>query len=83
MSLEQAKSFLTTAEENEDLRQRLEALEGDGEAAVALGAEQGFEFTAEEFIAAMDEVYYGDLSDDELEDAAGGQTGLRPPLSFD
>jgi predicted ribosomally synthesized peptide with nif11-like leader len=83
MSLEKAKSFLNKAEEDENLREKLEGLEGDGVAAVKLGAEFGFEFTVEEFNAAMDEMYYGDLSDDELEDAAGGQTGYRPPLGFD
>jgi predicted ribosomally synthesized peptide with nif11-like leader len=82
MSLEKAKSFLNKAEEDAALREKLEALEGDGKAAVKLGAEFGFEFTAEEFAAAMDELYYGELSDDELEDAAGGQAGLRPPLDF-
>jgi predicted ribosomally synthesized peptide with nif11-like leader len=83
MSLEKAKSFLNKAEEDDALREKLEDLEGDSAAAVKLGAEHGFEFTAEEFNAAMDEMYYGDLSDDELEDAAGGQTGYRPPLGFD
>jgi predicted ribosomally synthesized peptide with nif11-like leader len=83
MSLEKAKSFLNKAEEDDNLRQKLEDLEGDSAAAVRLGAEHGFEFTAEEFDAAMDELYYGELSDDELEDAAGGETGYRPPLGFD
>jgi predicted ribosomally synthesized peptide with nif11-like leader len=82
MSLEKAKSFLNKAEEDAELREKLEALEGDGKAAVKLGAESGFEFTAEEFAAAMDELYYNELSDDELEDAAGGKGGLRPPLDF-
>ncbi len=82
MSLVKAMSFLNKAEEDDALRERLEALEGDSAAAVKLGAENGFEFTAEEFDAAMDELYYGNLSDDELEDSAGGQGGLRPPLGF-
>ena len=83
MSLEKAKSFLNKADEDDALRERLEDLEGDGALAVKLGAEYGFEFTAEEFTAAMDELYYGDLSDDEPEDAAGGKSGYRPPLGFD
>jgi predicted ribosomally synthesized peptide with nif11-like leader len=83
MSLEKAKSFLNKADEDDALRERLEDLEGDGALAVKLGAEYGFEFTAEEFTAAMDELYYGDLSDDDLEDAAGGKSGYRPPLGFD
>jgi predicted ribosomally synthesized peptide with nif11-like leader len=83
MSLEKAKSFLNKAEEDDALREKLEDLEGDSAAAVKLGAEHGFVFTAEEFNAAMDELYYGDLSDDELEDAAGGKSGYRPPLGFD
>ncbi len=82
MSLVKAMSFLNKAEDDDALREKLEALEGDSAAAVKLGAEHGFEFTAEEFDAAMDELYYGDLSDDELEDSADGQGGSRPPLGF-
>ena len=81
MSLEAAKSFLQKADENDELRDKLEALGGDSKAAVKLGAEQGFQFTAEEFVDAMDELY-GELSEEELEDAAGGTGGIRPDIGF-
>jgi predicted ribosomally synthesized peptide with nif11-like leader len=81
MSLEAAKSFLQKADENDELRDKLEALGGDSDAAVKLGAAQGFQFTADEFVDAMDELY-GDLSDDELENAAGGTGGIRPKIEF-
>ncbi|MBI5958199.1 MAG: Nif11-like leader peptide family natural product precursor [Chloroflexi bacterium] len=81
MPLEIAKQFLKKAQEDDALHQRLSAVEGDRAAAVKLGAELGFSFTAEELQTASDELY-GDVSDDDLAAAAGGQSGLRPPIIF-
>jgi predicted ribosomally synthesized peptide with nif11-like leader len=81
MSLEIAKQFLKKAQQDDALYQRLSAIEGDKTAAVKLGAEFGFAFTADELQIASDELY-GDLSDDDLEAAAGGQGGMRPPITF-
>ncbi|MBN2305613.1 MAG: Nif11-like leader peptide family RiPP precursor [Anaerolineae bacterium] len=82
MSLENAQAFLTQAEDDVVLREKLEDAAGDGPALVALGAEYGFAFTADELNDAMDNLY-GDLSDDELENAAGGLGGIRQDVSDD
>ena len=81
MSLETAKEFLKKANADQGLMAKLTAVEGNGPAAVKLGAEQGFVFTIADLNAAMDEVF-GDLSDDDLAGAAGGQGGMRPLIPF-
>lgn len=82
MSLEKARAFLKKVQEDAVLRAKVEQWVDDGPAVVKLGAEHGFVFTADEFITAYDEAF-GDLSDDELTDAAGGLGGIRPRLDFD
>jgi len=82
MTIDNARAFLKKVAGDPDLRAQVEALASDGAAAVGLGAAQGFTFTADDFVAAYDEAF-GDLTDDELSDAAGGLGGLKPSLDFD
>ncbi len=81
MSLENAKAFLKKVEADHDLYARLAKMEGDSAAAVKLASELGFTFSADDLITANDDLY-GELSDDELESAAGGLGGKYPPLIF-
>ncbi len=81
MTIETAKQFLKKAREDDALYKKLAAVEGDNAAAVKLGAAAGYVFTAKELGAASDELY-GDLSDEDLAGAAGGQGGMRPPVIF-
>lgn len=82
MSLKDAKAFLKKVGEDAALRAKIEPSVDDGAAAVKSGAEHGFVFTADEFLAAYDEAF-GELSDEELNDAAGGLGGIKPKLDFD
>lgn len=82
MSMENAKQFLQKANDDANLKAKLEGHEENGAEAVKLGAEAGFSFTAEEYTAAYDEMY-GELSDEELEDAAGGLGGKNDKIRFD
>ena len=81
MSLENAKAFLKKVDTDHDLYERLAKMEGDSTAAVKLANEMGFVLSADDLIAASEELQ-GDLSDDELESAAGGLGGKYPPLVF-
>lgn len=82
MSLKDAQAFLKKAGVDAALRAKVESLVDDSAAAVKLGAEQGFVFTVDEFVTAYDEAF-GELSDEELTDAAGGLGGIKPRLDFD
>ena len=82
MSLDNAKAFLKKADADKALRQKIEALAGDGEAGAKLGADNGFTFTADEFLSAYDDAF-GELSDEELENAAGGLGGIKPKIEID
>ncbi len=81
MSLEAAKQFLQKVEADPALRQKLDEAQGDPQTAIKLGAEMDLSFTVEDLEVAQDEVY-GELSDEDLEAAAGGQGGKLPPISF-
>jgi len=81
MSLENAKTFLKKVETDHDLYKKLARMEGDSAAAAKLANELGFTLTADDLIAANEELH-GDLSDDELESAAGGLGGKYPPRVF-
>jgi predicted ribosomally synthesized peptide with nif11-like leader len=82
MSLDNVKAFLKKAGEDPALRAKMDLVADDGTAAVKLGAEYGFVFTADEFTTVYDEVF-GELTDEELTDAAGGLGGIKPKLDFD
>ena len=65
---ENMKRFLEEAEKDAAFAEKLEAAESP-EALLALAAEKGFTLTAEDLAA---EETAGELSDDELDDVAGG-----------
>ena len=67
MSEEQLKAFLEKVKADTSLQEKLKAA-GDAEAVVAIAKDAGFMITAEELKNAQAEV-----SDEELEGAAGGQ----------
>jgi len=80
MSIENAKAFIQAAREDEALREQLMTIrERDRDAAMAsvmaIGAEKGFVFTAEEFTGSLSE----ELSDEDLDKVAGGT--LYPTLA--
>jgi predicted ribosomally synthesized peptide with nif11-like leader len=74
MSLKNAKAFLEKSNADSALKGELEKLKN--EAAVKLGKESGFDFTAEELIAAQEELG-GDLDDDLLAGQSGGLGGIE------
>ncbi len=69
MSLDQARAFLEKMKSDEAFRNRIFAIE-DVDARLVAASEAGFEFTEEE----VKEVH-SELSDDELDQAAGGAYG--------
>lgn len=81
MSVDAAKQFYQQAENDDDLLAKLEELEGEFDKIVALGAERGFTFTAEEFEQVYDEAT--EVSLDTLEKSAGGLGGLKPRIDLD
>lgn len=62
MSVENARAFLQKAEDDDELKTRIEDAGGDGAVLVELGAAYGFSFTAEDLYEAMDDLY-SDLDD--------------------
>ena len=66
MSLEQLKAFLEKVKADTSLQEKLKVA-GDADAVVAIAIEAGFGISAEDLTKAQSEV-----SDDELEGAAGG-----------
>lgn len=74
MSLKNAKAFLEKTGSDQTLKAKLEAAKN--EAAVKIGKEQGFDFTAEELVAALEETE-GDVDDALLADSSGGLSGIE------
>ena len=68
MSKENLEQFMNQISDSEELQARI-GDEIDAESLIALGAEHGYEFTAEELQEAAE------LSDEELEGVAGGLIG--------
>ena len=66
MSLDQARLFIERMKSDEAFRNRIIAIE-DVDARLVAASEAGFEFTKEEL-----KDVHGELSDDELDQAAGG-----------
>ena len=66
MSLDQARAFIEKMKSDEAFRNRIVAIE-DVDARLVAASEAGFEFTKEELKEVQSE-----LSDDELDQAAGG-----------
>ena len=74
MSKENLERFMTQVAESEELKARI-GEEIDGDALIALGAEHGCEFTAEDLAAGAE------LRDEELAGVAGGITPVNPNKS--
>jgi predicted ribosomally synthesized peptide with nif11-like leader len=87
MGNQKVMEFLALADDDADLRNRLDAALDDEDTGVAsflaVAAEEGYEFTADDFLAAMEEqgegTESGELGDEALEGVAGGLSfgGLR------
>ena len=80
MSKEQIQAFGKKVSETPALLDEVKAVGQDVDSIVALGQREGFDFTAEELVAAAQEAAGGDeeqLSDAELEEISGG-TGFIP-----
>ncbi len=82
MSKENLEQFMNKVAESEELQAKI-GEEIDAEALIALGAECGCEFTAEELQESAE------LSDDELDTVSGGRQGpkskkhiIRLPIKF-
>ena len=79
MSLEVAKQFLSSIDSNEAAVGKLmdafnyETGTWNGEQLVAYGKEAGYEFTAEDVKVAGEEMFTGELSDEQLEYVSGGK----------
>jgi len=77
MSEEQLKAFLEAVKADAGLQEQLKAA-GDADAVVAIAKAAGFVISAEELIRAQAEI-----SEDELEDVAGGRCrGTGPCLAW-
>ena len=71
MSEDQLKSFLEKVKADTSLQEKLKAA-ADAEAALTIAKEAGFAITAEDIQSMQSRV---ELSEDEVEDVAGGGTG--------
>ncbi len=72
MSKENLEQFMSKVADSEELQAKI-GEQIDAEALIALGAECGCEFTAEELQEAAE------LSDDELDEVAGGKVAMWWP----
>lgn len=71
MSVEQAKAFIEKLDNDKAFRSRVAKAESD-EARLELAKAAGFDFTAEDLAAAIDEFSSEELSEEDLEAVAGG-----------
>ena len=84
MSIESAKAFYTRMTEDDAFRTPFEQESITNEERRQMIADAGYEFTAEEWQAAMTEIatsdYEGELNEEELEAVAGGMIygSVRP-----
>ena len=76
MSEEQLKAFMEAVKADAGLQEKLNVAT-DADAVVAIAKEAGFSISADDVKKAQAEV-----SDEELENAAGGTTPLLPALSI-
>ena len=77
MSIEQAHAFRTFVNENEAVHEQLKTAASDESfSLVALAAEHGYEFTAEEAQSVWEAALEGGLSDFELEAVSGGALAI-------
>ena len=75
MSKENLEQFMNQIAESEELQAKI-GEEIDAESLIALGAEHGCEFTAEELQEAAE------LSDEELDEVAGGKVYRKPSVGL-
>ncbi|XME02603.1 Nif11-like leader peptide family RiPP precursor [Lachnospiraceae bacterium C1.1] len=82
MAKEAASKFVQAILNDEELRQRTEKMKPED--AVPLGKEMGYDFTLEEFTDVMNEdrELYRELSPDELEAVAGGDSKTRYSMGW-
>ncbi len=71
MSTESLKQFIQKLGTDDALAGKFKGISADPNAVIALGKEQGYEFTAED-MKALKEQQGDELSDQELENVAGG-----------
>ncbi|HEY8022449.1 MAG TPA: Nif11-like leader peptide family RiPP precursor [Thermoanaerobaculia bacterium] len=76
MSRSELQRFLGDLRRTSGLSEEFERLAGDLEAQVRWAHERGYAFDREE---AAELTGFGELTDEELEEAAGGWTGDPPP----
>jgi predicted ribosomally synthesized peptide with nif11-like leader len=76
MSRSELQRFLGDLRRISGFSEEFERLAGDLEAQVRWANERGYEFNGEE---AVELAGVGELTDEELEEAAGGWTGDPPP----
>lgn len=82
MSVEAALAFLKKIETDDALRAKLAAADGRAAQAVELGKEMGLDFSVQDLQDAQDELD-GELSDEDLADAAGGLGSKQMVIRFD
>ena len=71
MSLESAKDFIEKAQEDRELQEQVKDANSE-EKFFAVVKEAGFDFTKEEWLAVVPKESEGELSEADLEQAAGG-----------
>ena len=77
MSTSDAEAFLQRLESDEEFAAQLQGASGDADATHRLAVQAGFDFTPEEMVEALGNVYGVELSLDQLEQiAAGGDSTL-------
>jgi len=79
MSLENAKGFVKKIGEDKEFEKKISDAP-DKETRLKLAKEAGFDFTPEELTASLKEER--ELSDEDLENVAGGKTGIAPGLAL-
>ena len=78
MSEEQLKAFISKVQSDEGLQNKLKA---EGADAVAIAKEAGFNITAAELMRYQAQAI-GELSDEELENAAGGTADMAKDVTI-
>jgi predicted ribosomally synthesized peptide with nif11-like leader len=74
MSIDDVTAFFDALERDPPLARRF-SLSASPDSAAAFAAKEGFEFSPAELLAWLNERYRGELTDDQLEQVAGGSGG--------
>jgi predicted ribosomally synthesized peptide with nif11-like leader len=75
MSTSDAEAFLQRLENDEEFARQMQEMSGDPVATHARAAEEGFEFTADEMVVALSNIYGVELTLEQLEQIAAGADG--------